>query len=139
MLSKISNLINGFRKWWNPEPISETSDVVEVKLLRKRKDGSLVEFSLSGENASLWGFLVGKTGMKEKFESLLPCWKKVDNPSNLENVARSMIVQCSRFRSIKTFGNDYGRGCFGCDMFTKKLCPSRKFLEERGENKAWEL
>lgn len=53
----IRKFIQWWRKQWAYIPPRE-SDVVSVTIVRKNENGKLVEFSLDGDDANQWGWLL---------------------------------------------------------------------------------
>lgn len=54
------DMITQIKRWWKRQweviPPAE-SDIVGVTFIRKKNDGTLVEFKLEGDEANLWGFI----------------------------------------------------------------------------------
>ncbi len=68
-------MIKKLLNWLLPPLEPKISDVVSVKIIRKSSTGELYENSLSGDDASKWGYLIThRNKTNEDFLSLH--WKK---------------------------------------------------------------
>ncbi len=61
--------------WLLPPLEPKISDVVSVKIVRKNNNGELFENSLTGDDASKWGYLITHRNRTDK-DFLSLHWKK---------------------------------------------------------------
>ena len=66
-----------FLAWVFPPPQPEVSDVESVVLVRKVKNGTYIRLSLTGDDASRWGYLLAHANPTDlRYTELLPKWKR---------------------------------------------------------------